>query len=584
MGESTSPISVILVSSGSRGNKLLFRFPFQRGPEHPAARAGKPRSQYAVNSAGDNREDQEGDSRFSDVILATILATKSDMCGKKFELKIDNVRFVGHPTLLQHALGQVSKTDPSPKREMPTMILFNVVFALRANADPSVINCLHNLSRRIAIVLQHEERRCQYLTREAKLILAIQDEVSAMSETTEGPQSPFHHILPKCKLARDLKEAYDSLCTTGVVRLHINNWLEVSFCLPHKIHYVATNFIPPEAIERSLKSIRPYHALLLLNDEKLLLSELPLDCSPALVRVIKTTSAVKNLQQLAQDADLALLQAAWGHAHVHEDLLTEVFQLAAHLVYWGKAIIIYPLCENNVYMLSPNASVCLYSPLADRFSCQFPGHDLPSVLSKFSLPVSLSEFKNPLAPPIQETQLIQMVIWMLQHRLLIQLHTYVCLMVSPIEEDFRAQDEDMPFTTRVGGRSLSTPNALSFGSPTSSDDMTLTSPSMDNSSAELIPGGDSPLNKRMTENLLASLSEHEREAILNVSAAQNPEDLRMFARLLHYFRGRHHLEEIMYNENMRRSQLLMLFDKFRSVLVVTNHEDPVISVFQSLLK
>uniref|UniRef100_A0A8C4TV17 Uncharacterized protein n=1 Tax=Falco tinnunculus TaxID=100819 RepID=A0A8C4TV17_FALTI len=41
MGESTSPISVILVSSGSRGNKLLFRFPFQRGAEHPAAQASK---------------------------------------------------------------------------------------------------------------------------------------------------------------------------------------------------------------------------------------------------------------------------------------------------------------------------------------------------------------------------------------------------------------------------------------------------------------------------------------------------------------------------------------------------------------
>ncbi|NXR26143.1 NPRL3 protein, partial [Cinclus mexicanus] len=560
--------SVILVSSGSRGNKLLFRFPFQRGAEHPAAQDNKPRSRYAVNGSGDTTEDQDGDSRFSDVILATILATKSDMCGKKFELKIDNVRFVGHPTLLQHALGQVSKTDPSPKREMPTMILFNVVFALRANADPSVISCLHNLSRRIAIVLQHEERRCQYLTREAKLILAIQDEVSAMSETTEGPQSPFHHILPKCKLARDLKETYDSLCTTGVVRLHINNWLEVSFCLPHKIHYVATNFIPPEAIERSLKSIRPYHALLLLNDEKSLLNELPLDCSPALVRVIKTTSAVKNLQQLAQDADLALLQ---------------VFQLAAHLVYWGKAIIIYPLCENNVYMLSPNASVCLNSCVVQEAFLHVT-HYSPSVPSVCCFP-PVSHFPGvyPLFLPLQ-TQLIQMVIWMLQHRLLIQLHTYVCLMVPPNEEEFRAQDEDMPFTARVGGRSLSTPNALSFGSPTSSDDMTLTSPSMDNSSAELIPGGDSPLNKRMTENLLASLLEHEREAILNVPAAQNPEDLRMFARLLHYFRGRHHLEEIMYNENMRRSQLLMLFDKFRSVLVVTSHEDPVISVFQSLLK
>lgn len=60
--------------------------------------------------------------------------------------------------------------------------------------------------------------------------------------------------------------------------------------------------------------------------------------------------------------------------------------------------------------------------------------------------------------------------------------------------------------------------------------MTLTSPSMDNSSAELLPSGDSPLNRRMTESLLASLSEHERAAILSVPAAQNPEDLRMFAR------------------------------------------------------
>ncbi|XP_008585509.1 PREDICTED: nitrogen permease regulator 3-like protein isoform X4 [Galeopterus variegatus] len=522
MGDNTSPISVILVSSGSRGNKLLFRYPFQRSQEHPASQTNKPRSRYAVNNTGDHADDQDGDSRFSDVILATILATKSEMCGQKFELKIDNVRFVGHPTLLQHALGQVSKTDPSPKREAPTMILFNVVFALRANADPSVINCLHNLSRRIATVLQHEERRCQYLTREAKLILALQDEVSAMADANEGPQSPFHHILPKCKLARDLKEAYDS----------------------------------------------PYHALLLLSDEKSLLGELPVDCSPALVRVIKTTSAVKNLQQLAQDADLALLQ---------------VFQLAAHLVYWGKAIIIYPLCENNVYMLSPNASVCLYSPLAEQFSCQFPSHDLPSILAKFSLPISLSEFRNPLAPPVQETQLIQMVVWMLQHRLLIQLHTYVCLMASPSEEESRLREDDVPFTARVGGRSLSTPNALSFGSPTSSDDMTLTSPSMDNSSAELLPSGDSPLSKRMTESLLASLSEHERAAILSVPAAQNPEDLRMFARLLHYFRGHHHLEEIMYNENTRRSQLLMLFDKFRSVLVVTTHEDPIIAIFQALL-
>lgn len=160
-----------------------------------------------------------------------------------------------------------------------------------------------------------------------------------------------------------------------------------------------------------------------------------------------------------------------------------------------------------------------------------------------------------------QAQLIQMVVWMLQRRLLIQLHTYVCLLVPPSEDEPGLRDEDPPLAARVGGRSLSTPSALSFGSPSmsslsafliqllelkqanslslnfpnfacaaSSDDMTLTSPSMDNSSAELLPGGDSPLNKRITETLLASLSEHERQVILNIPAAQNPEDLRMFAR------------------------------------------------------
>ncbi|PNJ02733.1 NPRL3 isoform 3, partial [Pongo abelii] len=65
MRDNTSPISVILVSSGSRGNKLLFRYPFQRSQEHPASQTNKPRSRYAVNNTGDHADDQDGDSRQS---------------------------------------------------------------------------------------------------------------------------------------------------------------------------------------------------------------------------------------------------------------------------------------------------------------------------------------------------------------------------------------------------------------------------------------------------------------------------------------------------------------------------------------
>lgn len=65
----------------------------------------------------------------------------------------------------------------------------------------------------------------------------------------------------------------------------------------------------------------------------------------------------------------------------------------------------------------------------------------------------------------EQAQLIQMVVWMLQHRLLFQIHTYVYLMVPPIEEEPGLREEEPSLVTRVTGRSLSTPSALSFGSP-----------------------------------------------------------------------------------------------------------------------
>ena len=48
-----------------------------------------------------------------------------------------------------------------------------------------------------------------------------------------------------------------------------------------------------------------------------------------------------------------------------------------------------------------------------------------------------------------------------------------------------------------------------------------------------------------------------------------------------YFNGGHHLEEIMYLENIRRSQLLQILDKFRDILITCENEDPAIALFYS---
>lgn len=118
---------------------------------------------------------------------------------------------------------------------------------------------------------------------------------------------------------------------------------------------------------RCLQSIRPYHGLLLLVDQSELLESLPPDSSPALLRLIHVYSPLKSLQALSADADITL---------------PHVFQLTGHLVYWAKAMVIYPICENNVYCIAPDASTQINTPLVEKFSEKFPGEHLLQVLQK----------------------------------------------------------------------------------------------------------------------------------------------------------------------------------------------------------
>ena len=51
-----------------------------------------------------------------------------------------------------------------------------------------------------------------------------------------------------------------------------------------------------------------------------------------------------SLQVVSLDADIPL---------------TQVLHFASHLIHWGKAMAIYPLSENNIYITSPLADTKL---------------------------------------------------------------------------------------------------------------------------------------------------------------------------------------------------------------------------------
>ena len=197
-------------------------------------------------------------------------------------------------------------------------------------------------------------------------------------------------------------------------------WVELSFCLPQKLHkrHFPGILVEPESIYECLEALRPYHCLLLLEEAHDLLDSLSTDSSPALRRLIRQSSPLRSLRTLAVDTDLSLMQ---------------VFQLTGHLLYWGKATVIYPLCESNLYVLSPHLPTPLPLRLSNQFSERFNGDSLLETLSNFSLPCQLA-----VAPPLalHQPRQIEVIVWLLQHHLVIQLHTYVSL----------ALDSSMTFT------------------------------------------------------------------------------------------------------------------------------------------
>ncbi|CAH1115368.1 unnamed protein product [Psylliodes chrysocephalus] len=568
-----SPLCIILVKSDSKGDRLLFRYPFQtqHNNEPSSTRRKNPYTLPVVDDllqspnqpySNINKENLTG---FTDEVLSSLFAVKTELCNRKFELKVNDVRFVSHPTLLQLRNKQ--------EKEDESGMLINIVFALQALASHSVVKCYHDLSKRMGIVLKYEEKRCGYVSEQTQLMTTAHDD-----GYTNGPSSAFKIILEKCSLANNIKKMYDDLCTTGLVNLRINRWIPLSFCLPQKVHqwHMRGKIVEPEDIDRCLSALRPYHSLLLLHPLHQKNDFTSLDGSPSLDRMLTQYSPLKNLQTLAADSDLTL---------------THVFELTAHLVYWAKATVIFPICSTNKYVISPNAPIHLNSPLVEKFSDTFPGLNLIRVISEFSLPTSLGQKCNPLCHPSQQSQLVQTIIWLLQHHLLLQLHTYIQYMPTDNGPLLNKGDHTKKLLTSPSPRSSTVmlnyqPNVTTERTESESGASTVSEtpeiPLTKNIILENASFTSAEDDKQdYQEELLLDFPDEERTSIFKIPATNTPEDLKLFAKLCRkeYFQGNQHVEEIMYIENLRRSQLLQLLDKFRDVLITYETEDPAIAMF-----
>eukprot|EP00118_Oscarella_pearsei_P017890 m.180101 g.180101 ORF g.180101 m.180101 type:complete len:583 (+) comp39237_c0_seq41:183-1931(+) len=567
-----SPLSVFLVTCGSRGDRLLFRYPHQSPVDIPQRMKVLPKNPYALRTPKEKSVAGLGVemSEYPDDVLAGLLTPKIAMCDQKFELTVDNVTFVGHPSFSCRAGKQ---DDIMLLHDKKSTFQFNVVFALPADSSNCIILACHDLVKRISIALAREERRCGFLSKQTDLMFAVHEEVSERLHKAHLNQdgkktrllsedSAFPLILKQSDLAQTLRDSFDGLSSEGKVKLLVNNWINISFILPDPVRSV----YKPQMTNLSLNewmngcNIRPYHAVLLTQSIEDTCDSLPNEASQCLKRLIQISSPLKSLQTLSQDADLPLCQ---------------VFELVAHLVYWQKAITVYPLCESNVYVLSPLADTTRYSHLVEEFVMSFEDKYLPIWLSKFSQPTPLGEHQQLMCEEeTQNEQLVQIVAWMLKRQLLIQLHTYVHLIPLPDTGDsgcrpmFDIGGEALLDSTKESVRS---DRARSPSPSQEKRDKRRASVSTWSELSSIKEDGEDEEDE--TQRLLSDLSSNLRERVKQVQAAGDENDLRLFAKLCRYFNGCHHLEEIMYYENITRSQLLTILDKFGEVVITCTHSE-----------
>lgn len=169
---------IYLVKNDSKGDKLLFRYPFysigdpvkaslndQKQSLHKESNIDKPVRPHELND-------------FTDDVISSLFAVKTELCGKKFELKVNNVRFIGYPIQIQIESNKRGKHRGKKKPESPSIILINIVFALDSSARPKIVHNYYELSKSVGIALKHEEKRCAYLSTQIKDMLKVHDSMT----------------------------------------------------------------------------------------------------------------------------------------------------------------------------------------------------------------------------------------------------------------------------------------------------------------------------------------------------------------------------------------------------------------------
>ncbi|CAD6192805.1 unnamed protein product [Caenorhabditis auriculariae] len=409
LDEKDVPKCVLFVMKGDGGEKISFMHPFRNvhapemeKPELPMASSSQgppPREKSAkpvlkrfnfIPSAN-NESILMTEFRLSTEILANILNVHLKACNQPFEMKIDNVRFAAFPRRVR------------PSEHKCGVSHFSIVFALPANVESHVVEAFQRLSNKLALSFDMLQHIKGFIT-EQEVILNDEEQFLGRGE------DPFRKIREKSELAKILTEVYEEVKRTGNVHKYIGDFIELGFCA--QSHSLSSLNVVPKGrsdIEKIVSLIRPYHGILLLED----VWPTP-DANPSVTLLLKHCSPDRSILDMSTASGIPLL---------------EVFMIVRHLLLWTRAVLIYPLCNTNVYTSATSPQPL--EKMIDKFSQQFgASFHLAAGLTKFNPPATLGSFIRPNLPLSEQQVRAKVVVALLRHQMLMQLHLF-CYIMPP---------------------------------------------------------------------------------------------------------------------------------------------------------
>ena len=336
------------------------------------------------------------------------------------------------------------------------------------------------------------------------------------NDSGSSSQTLIDVCLSRSLLACELKDIYHKLNENGWAHFSLNRWMPLSIALRDPNTYPST-------------PIRPYHTLLLLEDESSVLSSLPSDASPQLALLVEKCNAMKSFQNLHDESGISLIH---------------IFRMSAHLVYWGKGKIIDTLAKNNVYAIHPNADLSPQSTFALEFQHRFSPMTIHEALHQLSSRLAnIGEHLRGMNSE-RQVQFLHILTWLLRRDFLLQIHIYIYLVLDD--------------TQLLPGGSMRHHRSKARGQ------------SAHRRGSAMMPDGIMPQSPPIGPGRM-HLQQYERAYLEQID--NNTPVFNLFKRLCPYFHGKHHIEEIMWREKVSRKAIFSVLANYGDVLVTVKQPE-----------